>query len=296
MAEPGVLFENAGYCSCCRSDTMFRAYDEWLRDHYVCSSCGSIPRQRHIQFVLDRYMQGWEDLKIHESSPSNDFIGRHARDYTSSQFFTDVPPGDVHDGVRCEDIENLTFGDATIDVFITQDVLEHVFNPERAIQEIHRVLSPGGAHVFTAPKHKGLVETVQRARLRPDGSIDHLCDAEYHGSPIGDHRVLVTHDYGQDFETLLSRWSGASAEVIHTVDRSYGLDAEFNEVFVIRKLDSTPPRSPLRPSTPRRRRSPSARLRQAIAPAVRRVRSRIGSRSPRARFFRRGPSTTAPRR
>ena len=109
-----------------------------------------------------------------------------------------------------------------------------MFRPEIAIAEIHRVLRPGGAHVFTAPKHKDLLTTVQRARLRDDGSVEHLLEPEYHGNPIGD-RSLVTYDYGYDFEQLLSAWSGVSVEAVHTLDRGRGLDAEYNEVFIIAK-------------------------------------------------------------
>jgi SAM-dependent methyltransferase len=207
----------------------------WLRDSYICIACGSIPRQRHLQAILDDRFVGWEQLTIHESSPSSNYIERYAANYSSSQYLPDVPRGDHHDGVRCEDVENLTFADESIDIFVTQDVLEHVFDPARAIAEIQRVLRPGGAHVFTAPKHLSLKRTLQRAELDAAGSVVHLAEPEHHGNPIGDGRALVTYDYGLDFERLLSAWSGTSVEVFHTVDRSRGIDAEFNEVFVIGK-------------------------------------------------------------
>jgi 2-polyprenyl-3-methyl-5-hydroxy-6-metoxy-1,4-benzoquinol methylase len=49
----------------------------------------------------------------------------------------------------------MTFGTEQFDLFITQDVMEHVFRPRLAVKEIMRVLKTGGAHIFTAPKHKG---------------------------------------------------------------------------------------------------------------------------------------------
>lgn len=136
LGGAGAVFENSGYCPCCRSETRFVAEREWLRDHYICTRCGSIPRQRHLQAVLDTRFPGWEALRIHESSPSSDFIRRHADNYTDSQYFPDVPRGEVREGVRCEDVEQLSFPDDSIDLFITQDVLEHVFDPRRAIKEI----------------------------------------------------------------------------------------------------------------------------------------------------------------
>jgi SAM-dependent methyltransferase len=195
----------------------------------------SLPRQRHVQFVLDTMFPGWENKTVHESSPSNDFISRYCSNYASSQYLEGVPLGAVVDGIRCESIEDLTFEDNSIDIFVTQDVLEHVFHPGRAVAEIMRVLRPGGAHVFTAPKHKGLIASIRRAHLRSDGSIEYIHKPEYHGNPVGDGRALVTFDYGYDFESLLSEWSRSPVQAVHTKDRSKGLDAEYNEVFVIRK-------------------------------------------------------------
>jgi SAM-dependent methyltransferase len=266
LPAPAVpLFENEGWCACCRGLTRFVAHDAWLRDYYLCAGCGSVPRQRHLQTVLDETLSGWHDLTVHESSPSNDFLSRWCSDYSTSQYFPDVPRGQVHEGVRSEDVEALTFADESIDVFITQDVLEHVFRPDRAIAEIHRVLRPGGAHVFTAPKHRGLDETRQRARLTEDG-VEHLLPEEYHGNPIGDNKALVTWDYGYDFEALMSQWAGASVEAHHRRDRSRGLDAAFNEVFVIRK----PGPRPTAPAAETPGRDAAGRLR-TVAGRVRRA-------------------------
>lgn len=224
-----------GFCPCCRSKTVFSSEDDWLRDHYVCQRCGSIPRQRHIQLILDEQVPGWHRLALHESSPSNDFIKRWSSNYDASQYFPDVPRGEYRDGVRSEDLEALTLDDDSVDVVITQDVLEHVFHPDRVLREVHRVLRPGGAHIFTTPKHRGLTETICRAVITDDGRTEHLLEEQYHGNPIGDSKALVTFDYGQDFEDLMSTWVGTSVQAFSTVDRERGIEAQFNEVFVIRK-------------------------------------------------------------
>jgi SAM-dependent methyltransferase len=206
-----------------------------LRDFYVCTACGSVPRQRHVIAILDARFRGWESKIIHESSPSHDFIARHADHYSSSQYLPDVPLGTERDGVRCESIEALTFADESIDLFLTQDVMEHVFHPAEALREVHRVLRPGGAHVFTAPTHIGLPKSICRARIGADGSVKHLLPGSYHGSPVGDGRALVTWDYGSDTEDLFSEWVGAKVEVYDNPDPKRGIEAEFLRVYVIRK-------------------------------------------------------------
>lgn len=231
------IVRNVGYCHCCRKKVIFESNNSWLRDHYLCTFCGSIPRQRHIQYILDHKFRGWESMNIHESSPSNDFISRYCKSYSYSQFFPSVELGDFHNKVRCENLEVLTFPDEIFDIFITQDVFEHIFNPEIAAKEIMRVLKPGGAHIFTAPKHKGIKESYARARMC-EGEIEYLHEEQYHGNPVGDGKALVTWDYGDDFEHLMEQWSGYVTDTYIMNDRNFGIDAEYIEVFVTRKVNN----------------------------------------------------------
>jgi SAM-dependent methyltransferase len=230
---------DAGWCPCCRANSQFVETGEWLRDQYLCERCHSIPRFRAINLTLDTQFPDWEHTTIHESSPCNDFIRRYCPGYSLSYFFEDVPLGAEQRGARCENLEHLTFADSTFDLFVTQDVLEHVFRPDHAVREIMRVVKPGGAHVFTAPKHKGLRKTRQRARL-DNGTVVHLLEAEYHGNPIGDGRALVTWDYGDDFELCVFAWCGYPTVSYVVRDRKLGLDGEYLDVFVTRKLTGMP--------------------------------------------------------
>jgi hypothetical protein len=230
---------NAGWCPVCRADASFRVAGPWLRDDYLCEGCGSIPRQRHLQLVLDSAFPGWDELEVHESSPSNDYLARRCARYGASQYLPDVAPGTVHDGVRCENLESLSFADASLDLFVTQDVFEHVLRPDVAAREVMRVLRPGGAHVFTVPKHRGLRCSRPRVEL-VDGAARPLMDEVFHGNPVGDGRVLVTWDYGDDLESLFAGWCGAPTVGHVTRDRRLGIDGEFLEVFVTRKPAPAP--------------------------------------------------------
>ena len=119
------------------------------------------------------FLQPLCKLSIHEGSPCIDFFAEKCPGYTRSFYFEDIPLGFTKDGERCEDLEQLTFPSATFDIFVTQDVLEHVFRPDLAVREIARVLKPGGIHVFTAPKHKNLLKSYPRAQQTAVGEIEH---------------------------------------------------------------------------------------------------------------------------
>lgn len=224
-----------GWCPCCRRPTTFVEKGPTLRDGFVCELCGSIPRHRAVNYVLDRHFPAWSHLAVHEVAPSNDFVARHAKKFTCSALLEGIPLGSYReDGVRCEDLERLTLAGGSIDLMITQDVLEHVFHPDRALREVMRVLRPGGAHVFTVPRNRALPESRRRASLA-SGVVTHLLQAEYHGSPVGDGRALVTWDYGADAQARFSEWSGTPMLCHAPRDRFFGLDGEWLDVFVARK-------------------------------------------------------------
>jgi SAM-dependent methyltransferase len=228
------MLSNPGYCLICEQPRQFIATSDWLRDTYLCAGCGTIPRQRALMEVLNRVAPLWPSLTLHESSPSIPFL-RQCRNYSCSFYFPDVAPGKLHPGgSRCENLEQLTFPDESFDLFVTQDVLEHVFHPDRALAEITRVLKPGGIHVFTTPRHP-IPKSRQRAAITPDGVIQHLLEAQYHGNPIDPKGSLVTWDYGMDFDSLISRWSGYLTSCYVIRDRARGIDGEFLDVWATRK-------------------------------------------------------------
>jgi SAM-dependent methyltransferase len=176
-------------------------------------------------------------MTIHESSPggvSSTYIGNKCKNYSYSHFFPGIQPGSFKDGARCENLEKMTFNNDLFDVFVTQDVFEHVDHPEIAFSEIARVLKPGGIHIFTIPLYRELQVTRPRIVER-NGEIRHLLEPVYHGNPISSEGSLVTFDYGMDFPELIFRSSGMSTTIFLQKDVRMGLDAEFLEVFISRK-------------------------------------------------------------
>ena len=97
-----------------------------------------------------------------------------------------------HGSVQFQDITRMDFDDARLDAVVSFDVLEHVPDYASAIHEFARVLKPGGACIATFP-FNDQPDTVVRARHLPDGSIEHIEPAEYHGDPISGGILCYYH-------------------------------------------------------------------------------------------------------
>ncbi|WP_167496452.1 glycosyltransferase [Desulfopila sp. IMCC35006] len=113
-------------------------------------------------------------------------------------------------GVTNQNLECLTFDNESFDIVITSDVMEHVRLDDRAHNEIHRVLKPGGIYIFTIPHNRAWHETLNRIQVidPEDPSRDvHLLEPEYHGDANNDEGVgvLAYRTYGKDIESQLSR-------------------------------------------------------------------------------------------
>lgn len=228
---------NKGYCTVCDCQVWFRETGPWLRDQYLCSRCGSIPRNRAIIKVLNDHFPGWRELRIHESSPggpSSDKIKRECKHYIASQFFSEVPRGQYKDGQRSEDLEALTFPDESFDLVITQDVFEHVLRPARAFAEIGRTLRPGGAHVYTVPYYRGK-KTVVRAEPNGVNGITHLVSPDYHGNPIDAAGSLVITEWGDELCDFVFRSSRMTTTIFNFYDPRLGLKGEFLDVLISRQ-------------------------------------------------------------
>ena len=237
--ESPLFLENAGHCPCCPGPSTFQSAYSWLRDHYVCTKCGSIPRERALLWCLDHFFPDWPTRRIHESSPvmrgASVRLARECPQYLPSQFFPGIAAGSVHQGVRCENFEKLTFADASIDLHVSQDVMEHVFDPAAAFREIARTLKPGGAHVFTTPLVEKHNPSQVCATLDAGGAIIHHREPEYHGNPVSADGALVTRHWGYDITDFIAASSGLHTTLVYLDVPDQGIRAEYIEVLITRK-------------------------------------------------------------
>jgi hypothetical protein len=234
-----VVIRNRGHCPICDRSATFIARDPWLRDHYKCTRCRSIPRERALTAVVQQRFPNWRTMTIHESSPGNRGASRRfakeCRQYIPTHFFNSEPPGTMVGKYRCENLEQLTFADESIDLHVTQDVFEHVLRPTRGFAEIARTLKPGGAHVFTVPLVNKDRPSKMRVEVDAAGAVSHLENPVYHGNPIDAQGSLVTIDWGFDITDHIRNACGLDTEIIRIDDLSKGIRAEYIEVLVTTK-------------------------------------------------------------
>ncbi|NOR69478.1 MAG: methyltransferase domain-containing protein [Methylomarinum sp.] len=237
-----AYLEVSGYCPICEKKVQFASEYNWLRDHFLCSGCGSIPRERALMKVINDYYPNYRDLIIHESSPGGRGVSvklhSECSHYSASHYYPDLALGTMHKkhGYQCESLEALTFEDESFDLFITQDVMEHIFDPSKAFSEIARVLKPGGAHVFTVPIINKGAQSECWASLDDKGEIVYHHDPEYHGNPIDSKGSLVTMHWGYDMAEFIQCHANMPTTIVMIDDINMGVRAEYIDVVVSYKL------------------------------------------------------------
>jgi SAM-dependent methyltransferase len=189
--------------------------------------------------TIENHYPNWKELDIHESSPGNRGasvkLKKHASKYVASQFYTNEKTGSYIDGFRNEDLENQTFADKQFDLVISQDVMEHIYEPDKAFKEIARTLKKGGSHIFTVPLVNKFEKSERWAEKGENGGPKFLHTPEYHGNPIDPEGSPVTYHWGFDIVDHIEKASGLKSKIEYHYNIDCGIWAEYIEVVVTSK-------------------------------------------------------------
>ncbi|SHI44017.1 Methyltransferase domain-containing protein [Roseomonas rosea] len=243
--------ETAGYrglCNLCGAKGFFPAGGRSTRESFPCPSCRAALRWREqAAIILDEFARGQSvflrhlvgsgklnTVDIFEVALRGPFVTqmKGLPRYVRSYFWPDRPLGSVdEEGVRCEDLTQLTFPDESFDLVLSSDVMEHVHDIHTAFAEIARVLKPGGVHIFSIPNDWPFPDRSEPRVELIDGEEHHLKPPRYHVSGDGSP-CIVTWDYGADIVDILAA-TGCSTQVVR---RHSGIDPCYvNATFVARK-------------------------------------------------------------
>lgn len=192
--------------------------------------------------VIEQFYPNWRDLIIHETSPGNRGasvrLAQECKNYIPSQFFPGQPLGAIYYGMKCENLEELAFDDESIDLHISQDVMEHIFHPDKAFQETACTLKLGGAHIFTAPLINKTKRSERWASHNKAGKIIYHHEPEYDGNPIDATGALVTMHWGYDIAGFIAEVAKTPTTIISIDNLGLGICAEYIEVLMSVKRDA----------------------------------------------------------
>lgn len=182
-----------------------------------CMTCRATAVTMSLVSVLRRQVPALSTKEVYELSsrgPLVTFLEKNCARLTCSEYFEGVAPGDYHNDILCQDVQQLTFADDSFDVCTSTEVFEHVPDDLTGFAEIRRVLRPGGVFLFTVPLFHSPT-TVERARLNESQEIEHFLPRHYHGDPIRNHKpVLVYRDYGKDVRQRIISQGFATAKLL----------------------------------------------------------------------------------
>jgi SAM-dependent methyltransferase len=233
-AQPGAV---QGYCNVCGTCTLFRISSSNLREDVVCRHCGSFSRQRQLVAALLSLLGGEQrhhDLgalpletrvwNMEASRALHDALAlRLGANHAATEFVRDdLRSGVTVNGVTHADVRRTHFAAGTFDVVLSSDVLEHVPGHREALAEVHRVLRPGGWHVFTAPFSERLWRNEVRAIVNAEGKVEHLLPPVFHGDPLREEGVLVFQIFGLELLQDLEQ-AGFEARLLHVHDPRLGV-------------------------------------------------------------------------
>ncbi len=149
------------------------------RQNALSPSTLSLERHRLLWLFLKNETDFFiASKKVLHIAPEQCFINRFKKlknlDYITADLYS--PIVDVK-----ADILDLPFKDNSFDVVLCNHVLEHIANDKKAMQELYRVLKPGGFGIFQVPQDLALEKTYEDAtittpeeRAKHFGQYDHV--------------------------------------------------------------------------------------------------------------------------
>lgn len=194
------------FCNVCGKWSVIAPWTDNYRESGNCRRCGAYNRQRQIAHVLCTVVSKKlrkaigslkempnSDIAIYNTETSRAVHEQLSSlpNYICSEYFgPQYAPGEIVNGVRHEDLQQLSFESNSLDIMLSSDVFEHVPDPYLAFREVHRVLKPGGRHIFTVPFHQTEFRDDVRAVIE-HGEIRLLKEPIYHLDPLRPEGILV---------------------------------------------------------------------------------------------------------
>jgi len=180
-----------------------------MRDNALCPHCLSLERHRLMWLYLKNKTEFFQKpAKVLHIAPEYCFIKRFQKlkniDYYSADLESPLAR------VRL-DVQNIPFDNDSFDVIFCNHTLEHVKDDIKALNELYRVMKPGGWGIIISPIN------VSRDKTYEDASITSPAEREKHFGQ-SDH----LREYGLDYPERL-KTGGFKVEIVDLIS---GMDPE----------------------------------------------------------------------
>jgi SAM-dependent methyltransferase len=223
-----------------------------IKESMICPWCGSKTRSRCLaETFLGLIKTDGSDqpqsvkiaatgklprtLILNQVDGLSEYLGAN-RNVVQTEFIEDARPGETRDGLRHEDAQNLTFSDASFDLVISSETLEHIPDLDSALSEIWRVLAPGGVHLFTIPLKPGTARTETRCKIDSNGEPVDLIQPRLH-HPGGTWGWPVVTEFGDDLVDYLTNrnWLVEVYENTCRLDSGRSISQSVCPVFIAKR-------------------------------------------------------------
>lgn len=138
-------------------------------ENHGCVFCHSNDRLRHLFMYFDA-VKFWEkipDSKILHFAPENNLVTAVKRFNPAEYILADFYPADAT--IRKIDITGIPFDNSTFDLLICNHVLEHIVDYKKALDELFRVLKPGGIAILQTPYSTVLKRNFEDENINNEG-------------------------------------------------------------------------------------------------------------------------------
>jgi SAM-dependent methyltransferase len=184
-------------CKCCNKISLIISLDKGEETKRCIFCMANLRYEMLAEYIHKNYDSNIRNINILEldfNSPLKRLF-ENANEYVMTYYSSKDKLGSLKNGIRCEDITQLSFTNNKFDLIISSDVLEHVCDLNQAFKESVRVLKPNGVHVFTIPYNEG--KTFKRCEW-VNGNLVHFSVPEYHYDPLDKNGCLVYWSFGSD--------------------------------------------------------------------------------------------------
>jgi SAM-dependent methyltransferase len=230
LSRPFDRFAVRAYCYPCDAPRRFvvtydYAYEvmgfrmpNW-REHLTCETCGLNNRMRAALHLFESLLAPRRDdaiLLTEVETALEAWLGARYPRLQGHDALAGAPPGG-------EALTAAALPAGSVDVVLSFEVLEHVADPLALLAECHRVLKRPGAMLLSVPFNPDQASNTRRARLREDGSCEHLLAPEYHGDARRPAGHLTFHQFGWELLDQLRRagFDDAAAELYWSRELGY---------------------------------------------------------------------------